>query len=202
MYNLATKLFPICRSITGQGFRDSLDILNAELGGIMQIHEVASGSKAFDWVVPDEWNINDAYIITPNGDKICDFKQNNLHVVGYSQAVSEEIGLDELNEHLYSLPNLPDAVPYVTSYYKKRWGFCISENEHKALKQGVYKVFIDSKHNPNGVLNYADFVIRAREKTDDEVLISTYLCHPSMANNELSGPVVATHLAKWLIGGG
>ncbi len=199
MLNLAKKLFPIYRTITGQGFRDSLEILNAELGGIMQMHEIKSGTAVFDWIVPDEYNVKDAYIITPEGDKICDFKQNNLHLLGYSQAIDEKIDLDSLNEHLYSLPDMPTAIPYITSYYKKRWGFCISHEQRQKLKKGTYRVFIDANHNPNGVLNYADFIIPASEKTDDEILISTYLCHPSMANNELSGPVVATFLAKWLM---
>lgn len=202
MYKLATKLFPICRSITGEGFRQSMQILNDELGGIINLHEIKSGEKVFDWVVPAEWSIKDAYITTPSGEKICEFKKHNLSVLNYSQAVDKEIELDELNEHLYSLPEIPDAIPYVTSYYKRRWGFCIPHNERVKLKSGRYKVFIDANHDENGVLNYGDFIIRADTKTDDEILISTYLCHPSMANNEISGPVVATHLAKWLMGGG
>ena len=202
MYKLCERLFPICRSITGAGFRKSLDILNKELGGIMQMHAVKSGTRVFDWVVPPEWNVQGAYIIAPSGEKICDFKQNNLHLVGYSVPVCQEMSLDELQSHLYSLETLPDAIPYVTSYYKRRWGFCLSHNERKRLKQGVYKVFIDSTLDEKGVLNYADFVIPATTKSEGEVLFSTYLCHPSMANNELSGPAVATYLAKALLHGG
>ena len=204
MFALCKKLFPICRSITGDGFRQSLEILNAELGGIMQMHEIKSGTKVFDWVIPPEWNCDDAYIITPNGEKICDFRQNNLHLMGYSEPIDAEIDLDELNEHLYSLESLPEAIPYVTSYYKRRWGFCIAHNARQKLQKGKYKVYINSNFNENGVLNYADFVIPATKKCKDEVLFSTYLCHPSMANNELSGPVVATFLAKKLLsmGGG
>ena len=202
MFALCEKLFPICRSITGAGFRQSLELLNDELGGIMQMHSIKSGTKVFDWVVPPEWNCEDAYIITPDGEKICDFKANNLHLMGYSTPIDAQMSLDELNEHLYSLESLPDAIPYITSYYERRWGFCISHNERKRLKKGIYKVYINSKLDENGVLNYADLVIPATIKSKDEVLISSYLCHPSMANNELSGPVAATFLAKALLQGG
>ncbi|AJC93077.1 hypothetical protein (DUF2172 domain), putative M28 family zinc peptidase [Campylobacter subantarcticus LMG 24377] len=200
MYELAKKLFPICRSITGVGFRASLKILDDAMGGgILKIHSIASGSKVFDWEVPAEWEINDAYIITPDGEKICDFKQNNLHVLNYSEGINDEITLDKLQEHLYSIEDYPDAIPYVTSYYKKRWGFCIKHEDRVKLKEGKYKVFINAKHHENGVLNYADFIISSTQNNKEEILISTYLCHPSMANNELSGPVVATFLAKWLL---
>lgn len=199
MYELACKLFPICRSITGVGFRTSLKTLDDAIGeGILQIHSIKSGTKVYDWVVPQEWQINDAYIITPDGEKICDFKKNNLYVLNYSEGVNDEISLDELQEHLYSIEDYPDAIPYVTSYYKKRWGFCIEHEKRKKLKNGKYKVFIDAKHF-DGVLNYADFIIPSTQNNKEEILISTYLCHPSMANNELSGPIVATFLAKWLL---
>ncbi|EAJ6152439.1 DUF4910 domain-containing protein [Campylobacter lari] len=200
MYELVCELFPICRSITGKGFRQSLKILDEAMGGgILKIHSIASGSKVFDWEVPAEWEINDAYIITPNGEKICDFKQNNLHVLNYSTGIDTELDLASLQEHLYSIEDMPDAIPYVTSYYKRRWGFCIKHEDRVKLKEGKYKVFIDAKHHENGVLNYADLLIPSTQETKDEILISTYLCHPSMANNELSGPVVATFLAKWLL---
>ncbi|MCV3431333.1 DUF4910 domain-containing protein [Campylobacter lari] len=200
MYELACELFPICRSITGKGFRQSLKILDEAMGeDILKIHFIASGSKVFDWEVPAEWEINDAYIITPNGEKICDFKQNNLHVLNYSEGIDTEFDLASLQEHLYSIEEMPDAIPYVTSYYKRRWGFCIKHKDRIKLKEGKYKVFIDAKHHENGVLNYADLLIPSTQETKDEILISTYLCHPSMANNELSGPVVATFLAKWLL---
>ncbi|WP_257935743.1 zinc aminopeptidase, M28 family [Campylobacter lari] len=200
MHALAEKLFPICRSITGEGFRQSLKILDEAMGkDVLQIHSIASGSKVFDWEVPAEWEINDAYIITPNGEKICDFKQNNLHVLNYSIGIDTELDLTNLQEHLYSIEEMPDAIPYVTSYYKKRWGFCIKHQDRIKLKEGKYKVFIDAKHHENGVLNYADLIIPSTQNNKEEILISTYLCHPSMANNELSGPVVATFLAKWLL---
>ena len=200
MYGLACELFPIPRSITGQGFRDSLEILNKTLGGgILKFHSIKSGTKVFDWIVPDEWNVKEAYIITPEGEKICDFKKHNLHLLNYSEAIDQEIELEELQDHLYSIEEMPDAIPYVTSYYKRRWGFCLTHNERKKLKKGKYKVYIDAKHDENGFLDYADFILPSTQNSKDEILISTYLCHPSMANNELSGPVVAIFLAKWLL---
>lgn len=201
MHELAKELFPIPRSITGQGFRASLEILNKTLGGgILKFHSIKSGTRVFDWIVPDEWNAKEAYIITPEGKKICDFKKHNLHLLNYSEAIDKEIELEELEKHLYSIEEMPDAIPYVTSYYKRRWGFCITHNERKNLKKGRYKVFIDAKHDENGVLNYADFIIPSTQNSKDEILLSSYLCHPSMANNELSGPIVAIFLAKWLLG--
>jgi aminopeptidase-like protein len=193
LYNLAKKLFPICRSITGQGVRDTLKILNEVCE--LQIKEVSSGYKAFDWVIPQEWEISDAYIIDPNGVKIVDFKKNNLHVVGYSIPIDIELSLEELKKHLYYIEDLPDAIPYITSYYKENWGFCISYNQWKNLKNGIYKIKINSRHF-NGKLNYGELIIKG--KSNKEVLISTYICHPSMANNELSGPVVSIYLARWL----
>ncbi|EOW3520913.1 DUF4910 domain-containing protein [Campylobacter coli] len=200
MYELAKELFPISRSITGQGFRDSLEILNKTLGGgILKFHSIKSGTRVFDWIVPDEWSVKDAFIITPEGEKICDFKKHNLHLLNYSKAIDKEIELEELEKHLYSIEEMPDAIPYITSYYKRRWGFCITHNERKNLKKSRYKVFIETKHNENGVLNYADFIIPSTQNSKDEILLSTYLCHPSMANNELSGPIVAIFLAKWIL---
>ncbi|EAL9604974.1 DUF4910 domain-containing protein, partial [Campylobacter jejuni] len=168
-------------------------------GGILKFHSIKSGTKVFDWIVPDEWNVKEAYIITPEGEKICDFKKHNLHLLNYSEAIDQEIELEELQDHLYSIEEMPDAIPYVTSYYKRRWGFCLTHNERKKLKKGKYKVYINAKHDENGVLDYADFILPSTQNSKDEILISTYLCHPSMANNELSGPVVAIFLAKWLL---
>lgn len=161
----------------------------------MQTFEVQSGTKCFDWEVPKEWNITDAYIITPCGRKICDFKQSNLHVVGYSMPVNKVVSFDELQEHLYSLPEQPDAIPYITSYYKEHWGFCITQKERDLLENGEYRVVIDSEFK-NGSLTYGELLIPG--DLQEEIFISSYLCHPSMANNELSGPVVATFLAKWI----
>jgi len=194
MHELCQELFPICRSITGDGFRQSLSILSRHMPNL-KTNEVPTGTKCFDWEIPKEWNIKDAYIIAPNGKKICDFKQSNLHVVGYSIPVNKKITLDELQEHLYSLPEQPNAIPYVTSYYKERWGFCLTHDDRVKLSAGEYHVFIDSELK-NGSLTYGELIIPG--ESDKQILLSSYLCHPSMANNELSGPVVMTFLAKWL----
>lgn len=192
MMEYARRLFPICRSITGNGVRETLRIIK-EICNDLEVHEIPSGTKVFDWEVPEEWNIRDAYIIDPDGNKIIDFKTNNLHVMGYSEPVDKTLSLDELKEHLYTQVDLPDAVPYVTSYYKKRWGFCMSENMRAALKDGYYKVFIDSDFK-QGNLTYGELLISGKSKK--EILISTYVCHPSMANNEVSGPVLAAFLGN------
>lgn len=190
------ELWPICRSITGNGLRESFAILSKLIP--LNITEVKTGTNVFDWTIPKEWNIKDAYIITPSGEKIADFNQNNLHVVGYSIPVNKEITYDELIGHLHTLPRLPNAIPYVTSYYKEKWGFCLSQNEFDRLpKSGKYKVFIDSELT-NGSLTYGDFLLKG--ETEDEILISSYLCHPSMANNELSGPLTLSFLYQLVAG--
>lgn len=196
MHRLCEKLFPICRSITGDGFRKSLDILKNELDlQDLKTFEVLTGTKCFDWEVPKEWNIRDAYIIAPDGTKICDFKVSNLHVIGYSTPIDKEVSLEELQQHLYSLPEQPEAIPYITSYYKERWGFCLSQQQRDELTPGQYKVYIDSELK-DGSLTYGELIIPSENK--EEIFISTYLCHPSMANNELSGPIVTAFIAKWL----
>lgn len=196
MYKLVKDLFPICRSLTGEGVRETLQYLKRELPKLV-IHGVPSGTKAFDWEVPNEWNIHSAYIESEEGVKVIDFSIHNLHVVGYSIPVDKWLTLSELQEHLYSLPDQPDAIPYITSYYAPRWGFCITHNNRLKLKEGRYRVVINSELIP-GFLNYGELIIKGKLK--EEVLLSTYICHPSMANNELSGPAVTTALAKWLIG--
>ena len=194
MYNLIKKLFPLNRSITGDGVRQTLKIIQNYIP--LKIHEVPSGTKVFDWTVPREWNIKDAYVLDPDSNKIIDFKKNNLHILGYSTPVNKTIDLPELQKHLYSSEDQPDAVPYVTSYYEERWGFCIKQKEREKLKDGIYKVFIDSELK-KGSLTYGELIIPGQSKK--EVFLSTYVCHPSMANNELSGPAVATFIAKWLL---
>ena len=193
-HDFAHQLWPITRSLTGPGTRETLTILGSELPNL-KIHEIASGESAFDWTVPDEWTIREAYIEYQDGTRIADFKINNLHVLGYSEPVDTWLTLEELDKHLYSLPGQPDAIPYVTSYYKRCWGFCISQNDRGSLKAGKYRVYIDADLSP-GTLNYADLAIPG--KTKEEIFLSTYICHPSMANNELSGPVVTAALSKWI----
>jgi len=194
IYNLAKKLWPINRSITGDGVRETLSIIKKEIPKL-KIIEIPSGTKVFDWTIPKEWRVRDAYIVTPSGKKICEFKKNNLHLLGYSSPVNLELSLTQLQDYLYSLPNQPTAIPYVTSYYEERWGFCISHEERQNLQDGNYKVFIDSELF-DGSLTYGEILIQG--KSSKEVFISTYVCHPSMANNELSGPCVTTFLAKKL----
>jgi aminopeptidase-like protein len=194
MHALATELFPICRSITGNGTRQTLEILRRELPAL-KTFEVPSGTPCFDWVVPPEWNIRDAYFQAPDGKKIVDFQAHNLHVVGYSTPVDATMSLEELRPHLYSLPDQPDAIPYMTSYYKERWGFCLTHDLLQTLKPGDYRVKIDSTLAP-GSLTYGELVIPG--ELEKEVFVSTYVCHASMGNNELSGPMVTTALARWL----
>ena len=194
MYGWAKDLFPINRSLTGPGVRETLSYLK-NIHPELEIKSVPTGYKAFDWDVPKEWSVKEAYIENEFGDRIIDFKINNLHLVGYSTPIDTWLSLEELNTYLYSLPEQPDAIPYVTSYYFERWGFCISQNQRDNLKPCNYHVVIKSELK-DGVLNYGELLIPGEEKK--EIFLSTYICHPSMANNELSGPVVTTALAKWI----
>ena len=195
IHQFATQLWPIPRSITGDGVRQTLDLIKEHIPSLV-IHEVPSGTRAFDWTVPMEWAVNDAWIKTPNGEKICEFKKNALHLVGYSTPLQKTLSFAELNSHLYSLPEQRNAIPYVTSYYDERWGFCLTQEQRNNLPDGQYEVCIDTKLFP-GSLTYGEVIIPG--DTNKEVFLSTYICHPSMANNELSGPTVTTFLAKWLL---
>ena len=194
MYELAGRLFPICRSITGNGFRQSLEMIR-EIVPEIQVFEVPSGTSVFDWTVPKEWNIQGGWIKDMQGNTIIDFKDCNLHVMGYSISVHQTISRDELLNHVYTQPEQPEWIPYVTSYYKERWGFCMSERQKQALTDAEYEVCIDSTLE-DGYLTYGELILPG--ETDDEIFFSTYLCHPSMANNELSGPCVQTELIKYL----
>jgi aminopeptidase-like protein len=184
------RLWPICRSLTGQGVRETLQILNEIIP--LTIHEIPSGTAVFDWTIPDEWNIRKAQLINPMGEVIADLEVNNLHVVNYSTPVQGEFSHDELQGHIYTLEEQPDVIPYITSYYRRHWGFCLSHTVWKSQpREGKYRVIIDADLAP-GHLTYGECVLPG--ETDEEILISTYVCHPSMANNELSGPIVTAGL--------
>ncbi len=192
--SFAKKIFPLNRSLSGSGNRQTLKEIK-KLCSKLIIKKFVSNKKVYDWRIPLEWNVRDAYIIDPKGKKICSFKKNNLHLVGYSYPQKKNINLNELLKHLHSIPDKPSAIPYVTTYYEKNWGFCISHNQRKKLIRGNYKVFINTELK-KGALNYGEVFIKG--KSNKEVFFSTYICHPSMANNETSGITVNTFLAKIL----
>lgn len=185
------ELFPICRSITGDGFRRTLEILRRHIP--LEVREVPSGTRAFDWTVPKEWNIRDAYIKNSKGEKIVDFRKSNLHVVSYSIPVRTTLPLVELKKHLHTLPGHPDWIPYRTSYYSEEWGFCLSHRQFLALEEGDYEVVVDSVLK-EGSLTYGELYLKG--ETDEEILISAHACHPSLANDNLSGVGLTTMLAK------
>jgi len=190
---LIEKLFPLNRSITGNGVRETLSILLETIP--LKINEVPSGTKVLDWEVPKEWNISDAWVKNSKGEKVIDFKNSNLHVLNYSVPVHKKVTIDELKDHLYTLPDFPDWIPYRTSYYNENWGFCLTHNELKKLDDTEYEIFIDSSLK-KGSLTYGEYYIKGA--LEDEILISTHICHPSLANDNLSGIAVATNLAEQL----
>jgi len=193
MYELISDLYPLCRSITGDGLRKTLRLLQQHIP--LTINEVKSGTQVFDWTVPKEWNIRDAYVKNSKGEKIIDFQKSNLHVLNYSIPMSKKMPLNDLKAHLFSLPDRPDWIPYRTSYYKENWGFCLSHNQLLALKDEEYEVYIDSSLE-EGHLSYGEYYIKGEK--EDEVLISCHSCHPSLANDNLAGISLATFLAKHL----
>ncbi len=193
MYGFASRLFPLCRSISGDGVRQTLKAIQSHIP--LDIHEVPSGTDVFDWTIPKEWNIRDAYIKNAKGERIVDFKKSNLHLLNYSIPVHKKLSLDELKKHLITLPDQPDLIPYRTSYYKETWGFCLSHHQFEQLDDEIYEVFIDSSLE-NGSLSYGEYLLKG--ETDDEVLLSAHTCHPSLANDNLSGIALLTFLAKHL----
>lgn len=197
MYKLAKEMFPICRSITGQGVRETLEILKNSIGGgtNLSIVDVPSGTEVFDWTVPKEWAIREAYIEDEYGNKIIDMQDNNLHVMGYSTPVDRWVDLEDLKKYIYVEDAQPEVIPYVTSYYKERYGFCMSKIQRDSLKPGKYHMYIDSELF-DGNLTYAELILPG--ESEKEIFFSTYDCHPSMANNECSGPALMTELIKYV----
>ncbi|MBE0557298.1 MAG: DUF4910 domain-containing protein, partial [Proteobacteria bacterium] len=193
MYSLIADLYPICRSITGDGYRQTMEMLQSHVP--LTVHEVPSGTRVFDWEVPKEWNIRDAYVRNAKGEKVIDFQKSNLHVLNYSIPIKKIFPLKELREHLFTLPERPDWIPYRTSYYRENWGFCLSRNALMKLEEGEYEVLIDSTLE-NGSLTYGELYLEGDEQ--DEMLISCHCCHPSLANDNLSGISLSTLLAKHL----
>ncbi|MBW2993467.1 DUF4910 domain-containing protein, partial [Candidatus Woesearchaeota archaeon] len=193
MHSFMTELYPLCRSITGNGVRKTLKLIGEHIP--LNLSEVATKTKVFDWTIPKEWNIRDAYIKNSKGEKIVDFNKSNLHVLNYSVPVHKKMNLEELKKHLFTLPEYPNWIPYLTSYYKENWGFCLSHQQYEQLEEDSYEVFIDSTLK-EGYLTYGEFFIQG--KTDKEFLFSCYVCHPSLCNDNLSGVVLLTFLAKYL----
>lgn len=193
IYQLIAELYPICRSITGNGFRDSMQILQKHIP--LELYEVPTGTQVFDWVVPREWNIRDAWIQNSKGEKIVDIQQSNLHVLNYSTPINRKVKLEELKEHLFSIPEHEDWIPYKTSYYRENWGFCVTHRQLESMTDEEYEVCIDSSLE-DGHLTYGQYLIQG--EIEDEFLISCHSCHPSLCNDNLSGMGVATFLAVHL----
>src|SRR5258708_14927089 len=195
IFAFAAKIFPICRSITGNGVRQTLREIGSHIP--LDVHEVPTGTAVFDWTVPREWNIRDAYIKNEQGEKIVDFEKSNLHVMGYSVPVRQRVSLGELKQHIYTLPDQPDLIPYRTSYYAENWAFCMPHRQFAALCDETYEVSIDSSLE-NGHLSYGEYFHKG--ETEDEFLLSAHVCHPSLANDNCSGIALLTHLAKRISG--
>jgi aminopeptidase-like protein len=193
LHDFAARLYPICRSITGAGVRKTLAIIRRRVP--LVVHEVPTGTRVFDWQVPDEWNVEDAAVVDPDGRKVVDFQAHNLHVVSYSEPVCTTLSLEELSARLHTLPEQPEWIPYRTSYYRRTWGFCMRARERAALRPGQYRVEVTGSLAP-GSLTYGELALPGR--TRDEVLFFTHICHPSLANDNTSGMSVATHLAEWI----
>lgn len=193
---LIERLYPICRSITGDGVRETLAIVGEVVP--LAISEVPSGTKVLDWTVPPEWNIRDAYVADASGNRVIDFRTSNLHVVNYSTPVRARMTLDELRPRLHTLPDRPTLVPYRTSYYAESWGFCLAHEQLDSMPDGEYEVVIDATLEP-GSLTYGEFVVPGR--VDDEIIVSTHVCHPSLVDDNLSGVAISAHLAAALSAG-
>ena len=193
LHRLVAELYPICRSITGDGVRRTLEVIGRRLE--LQVQEVPSGTQVLDWTVPREWNVRDAWVAGPDGKRVIDFQKSNLHLMSYSVPVRATMNLSELKQHLFTLPEQPDWVPYRTSYYAERWGFCASQRLVDSLPAGDYQVCIDATL-ADGHLTYGEHLVEGQ--TSDEVLVSCHICHPSLANDNLSGIAVATRLAGML----
>src|SRR5215470_3940083 len=194
-FALAAEIFPICRSITGNGVRDTLREIAAHVA--LEMHEVPTGTRVFDWTIPREWNIRDAYIKNERGEKVVDFAQSNLHVMSYSAPVQQRISLSELKEHLCTLPDQPNLIPYRTSYYNENWAFCMAHQQLKSLQDESYEVLIDSSLT-EGYLTYGEYLHKGQ--IEDEFLFSAHVCHPSLANDNCSGVALLTYLAKQMAG--
>jgi len=193
MYNFIKESYPICRSITGNGVRETLHLIQKYIP--IEIHECPTGTKVYDWNIPKEWNIKDAYVKNSQGEKIIDFKKSNLHVLNYSVPIKKKMQLTELKEHLFTLSDQPDLIPYLTTYYNENWGFCLSHNQFEKLQDDIYEVVIDSTLK-EGHLTYGEYFLQGNQ--EDEILISCYVCHPSLCNDNLSGISLVTLLAKKL----
>jgi len=193
LYDFAARLYPICRSITGAGVRQTLGLIRARIP--LQIHEVPTGTRVFDWRVPEEWNVEDAAVLDPDGRRVVDFQAHNLHLVGYSEPIQTSMSLQELSPRLHVLPEHPDWIPYRTSYYSRSWGFCMRARERAALRPGRYRVEVRTSL-AKGSLSYGELLLPGRSR--EEVLFFTHICHPSLANDNTSGMAVATALAEWL----